>query len=230
MQSRFFRTTGVESEELEKDLRALQRLEAEQLLALQRFLSEGEHLVQRDESMEREIDQFLRKGRIAAEQYARARRLTLFFVEACDRYDDQPSAIIDDLNTIVPLGTDLRSFFTGLAEAVLRAVQARRRDRLAKRSVPALTGISYSCDVRVDMPEFDVFRDDPDNRAATPRDWVPIALIRFSTDEKDDLPCQVDLEHLQRAISVLRAAEQDLLLVREKLAAAGLSGSVQSQK
>jgi hypothetical protein len=223
MQSTFFKTTGVETEELGKDLRALERLGSEKLSALQGFLAEGIHLVQRDEAMRSELDEFLDQSSISGEEYQRARRLTQFLVEACERYDDKADAIIQDLNEILPLGDGLRRFFDALTAAMRRAVLARRRGQLARRTVPALVSVTYSCDVRVDLPKFDVFRDDPDGRVAEPRDWVPIALIRFSTDEKEDLSCQVDLENLRQVIAILRAAEGDLTRVQQRLSKAGLA-------
>lgn len=222
MESKLFLIAGVDSTELEKDLKALQLLGTQDLNALQQFLTDGEHLIQRDASMQDEVEEFLKANDISGEQYARARRLTLFFVEACDRYDDKPDAIVRDLNQIVSLGRDVQSFLDGLADPLLRAVKKRRRERLTKETFPALKGLSYSCDVRVDIPEFDVFKDDPLNRPLPARDWVPLALFRFSTDEDDVLRCQADLHHLQRVIKILRAAESDLLEIRRKLVSVGL--------
>ncbi len=227
MQTKFFRTMGIDTSELENDLHLLQRVPADELAAIGRFLAEGEHLVQRDESMKAELDRFLRESHITGEQYTRARRLSLFLVQACQKFDDEPAALIEDLNSVAPLGTDVRTFLMGVCGAVLRAVQIRRRETLAKRSIPALEGLTYSCDVRVDMPEFDVFGDDPGSRASEPRGWLPIILMRFSTDEEAELVCQVDLRHLRRAINALRAAEKDLLKVEHSLSVAGLVESEQ---
>ncbi len=222
MQTRYFRQTGVDPSKVEEDVRVLQELSTDQFAALARFLGTGKHLISRDQTLGDELDTFLRDTGLWGEQYARARRLSHFLVEASEEFGDDPAALVDDLDSLVPLGSGVRVFLVDLTDAIARAVRARRRDRLAKRSGPALTGLSYTCDIRVDVADFDVFRDDPESRAAEPRSWLPVILMRFSTDEEDELRCQLDLEHLRRTISVLRAAEKDLLKVHESLRDVGL--------
>jgi len=222
MKSKYFRRVGVDTSELERDLRALQRLPQAQLSAMARFLADGAHLIQRDEAIHKELDKFLRDTGVTGEQYARARRLSLFLVQACEKFDDEPAIIIDDLDHLVSLGSDVGGFLQELSGAVVRAITIQRRGRLATSSLPALQGLFYTCDVRVDLPSFDVFEDDPTARKAEPRGWIPVVLIRFSTDEDAELVCQVDGGALGRAISVLKAAEADLIQVQRALQTHGL--------
>lgn len=222
MESSFFQITGIDSPELEQDLKVLQQLSIQQLTALQRFLSDDDRIIQRDESMRDELQEMLTANEISGEAYARARRFLRFFVEACGRYDDELSAIVHDLVRVYSVQKKLASFLNGFSDAVDRALTTQRRRQLAKQSLPALTGVEYTCDVRVGMPEFDVFKEDPQVRSAKPQDWIPVVILRFATDEDDELRSQVDLTHLQRAINVLRAAERDLIQIRDEIARVGL--------
>jgi hypothetical protein len=224
MKSKFFRTETIDTTAVEEDVRSLARVASEKLQAIGRFFAEAEHVIQTDDSMEREKDKLLRDDGITGEHFARARRLCRFLVQAADKCDDEPNALIDDMNTLTPLG-DVRSLLIAVSGAVVRAVTSRRRDRMAARGIPALTAVSYTCDVRVDLPRFQPFYDDPATRAVEPRAWLPVVLMRFSTDEDAELVCQIDHETLQRAIRVLQAAEKDIGTVERNLRVAGLSPS-----
>lgn len=171
--------------------------------------------------MRSELAEFYRKTETPPDQYIRARRLGGFLVQACEEYDDDPGDVIADVDSEVTLGSELTRFFTGLSEAVHRAVAETRRERVARR-FPSLTGVTYTCDVRADFPPFDVFAENVTQRSAKVQDWIPLAMIRFSSDEDAELLCQVDLPNLQRAIHMLQAAEHDLRTLQDELVQAGL--------
>lgn len=220
MRTQFFTMVDLDNASLRRELDVLGALGGKKASALAAFLSTDFNLLKSEEAMGADGPAFLRESGISAHQFEAAKQLCLWILDAQEQYGDQIADLISDFAETADIPQSVSDFLRELGPGLAEASKAKRKDKIARDLLPALTGVNYSCDLRADLPAFDAFRDDASKRNALPREWIAVAILRFSTDEDPQLTCQVNVARLRRLIAVLQAAERDLVML-EKLVSDG---------
>jgi len=235
VRSATFVRKALDLKEIKEDVEAIRALSADQMRALCEFLSDGETLQTRSEALGDRLQTFLSSQSMSGESFQRARRLLLFIV-SCHDSGDSPETVVDDLNEKVGLaepkeeGFSVYSFIQSMLPTIRQTIEDGLRESATHRGMPFLTGISYSCDVRmvVNRP-FAPLTQELASYHPQPVSWIPIAIVNLRTDEETDLCFQVDLDRLNTVMETFGAIHKDLILAKNTLKKAGLPARHQGE-
>lgn len=225
MKSLVFTKQDLDREKLSKDVEAVDSLSSDKLRVLADFLSSPRRIHLRDEVLGDDLWDMLRSHDIGVETFHKARNLVGFLVAAMDEHDDDARAVVEDMADVFPPRKDraaedynVYGFLSDVTESAKAARHERKRARAYASGAPTLDAVGFSTNLRA-IPEkkFNPLTDDPANHHPTIVGLIPVVLMRLTTDRDDKMSFQLDVKSIDKLISCLRAARNELASLSEAL-------------
>ncbi len=224
--------TGLDLKMLKEDLTVLGGLGTEQLAATRNFLAEGQNLLKRDEVLGDQIQALCEASDVTPLQFAAARNVSKLCMFAQLEQDENVDTFLSGLEAIgafedleEDIAAKVRGFLTGLRDSLAFVARIRSRDRQLSSSMPALTGIGFSTNLRVVLRrEFRPLRDEAASYEPAIEEFVPVGIVQLRTDSKQtEISFQMDQDDLEKLLDSLLALKKELEAAAASLSQKGIS-------